>query len=215
MSMKPVPRRNIVEQVQATGDRGPAELYREQHDQQQAPPEDRHGVAGEGDAHHSVVDDGPAPERGDDTGQHAEHGGEQHGRHCQFEGGGEQGGEFVPDADTAAQGFAEVAVGEVADVVEILLVQGLVEAQAVHGFGVHLRIDAAFAHHDFHRIAGNQADQGEGQQGDAEERRDQQPEATGDEGEHRRGYLLLRLIRTAWVRARPRFLGKSLLESCV
>ena len=152
-----------------------------------------------------MVHRGAAPEGGDDAGQHAEHRGEQHGRHREFQGGREQGQEFVPDPDAAAQGFAEVALGEIADVVEILLVQGLVEAQAVHGFGVHLRIDAAFAHHAFPRMPGDEADQGEGQQGDAKERRYQQPEATGDEGEHRRGYLLLRLIKTARVRARPRF----------
>jgi hypothetical protein len=72
-------------------------------------------------------------------------------------------------------------LGELADVVEVLRIQRLVQAQALHGLGVHLRVDAALTHHHFHRVAGDQADQREGQQGDAEEGGDQKPQASGDE----------------------------------
>ncbi|MCY1185090.1 hypothetical protein D9M73_258410 [compost metagenome] len=46
---------------------------------------------------------------------------------------------------------------------------------------MHLRVDPAFTHHHFHRVAGNQADQGEGEQGDAEEGGEQKPQSACDE----------------------------------
>src|SRR5690606_35992634 len=52
------------------------------------------------------------------------------------------------------------------------------------GLGVQFRVDAPLAHHDLHRIAGDQADQRESQQCDAEKRWDQQAQATGEKGEH-------------------------------
>ena len=47
-------------------------------DQQQAPPEDRHRVAGERRAHHRVVPDGVALDRGDDARRDADQQREQH-----------------------------------------------------------------------------------------------------------------------------------------
>ncbi|MNO74393.1 hypothetical protein D3C76_653900 [compost metagenome] len=138
-----------------------------------------------------MVEHRAALERRDHPGEQAEGAGKQHGGEGQLDGGREQGEEFVPDAFAGGQRFAEIALGQVADVVQVLLVQRLVEAEAVHGFGVHLRIDAPLAHHHFHRVAGDQADQREGQQGDAEEGRDQQPEAAGDETEHGGWWLLI------------------------
>ncbi|MCY1435882.1 hypothetical protein D9M71_519900 [compost metagenome] len=91
----------------------------------------------------------------------------------QLKGGREKGEELVPNAFASAQRFAQVALGQLADVVDVLRVQRLVQAQPFHGLGVHLGVDPALAHHDFHRVARDQADQREGQQGDAEEGRDQ------------------------------------------
>ncbi len=71
------------------------------------------------------------------------------------------------------QGFAQVAVGELADVVQVLRIQRLVQAKAFHCLGVHLGVDPAFAHHDFDGVARDHANQRKRQQGDAEERGDQ------------------------------------------
>nr|GEV65417.1 hypothetical protein [Tanacetum cinerariifolium] len=81
----------------------------------------------------------------------------------------EQRSEFGPHARARTQRFAQVAMGEFADVIDVLRIKGFVQAKTFHGLGVHFRIDPAFTHHDFHRVARNQTDQCEGQQGDAEE----------------------------------------------
>ena len=49
-----------------------SELHREQQDQQQSPPEDRHRIAGERDPHDAVIEDGVAPDRRHDAGRQAE-----------------------------------------------------------------------------------------------------------------------------------------------
>ncbi|MNJ57763.1 hypothetical protein D3C77_533650 [compost metagenome] len=49
-------RLDVVEQVDASGNRGPAQAYGEEHDQDQAPPEDRHRIAGQGNAHDAVIE---------------------------------------------------------------------------------------------------------------------------------------------------------------
>ncbi|MCY1183121.1 hypothetical protein D3C76_441960 [compost metagenome] len=112
-------------------------------------------------------------ERGDYPGQQAKDAGEDQCADRQLKGGREQREEFVPDAFAGAQRFAQIALDELADVVDVLRIQGFVQAQPFHGLGVHLGVDPALAHHDFHRVARDQADQREGQQGDAEEGRDQ------------------------------------------
>jgi hypothetical protein len=104
-------RLDVVEQVDAPGNRRPAQAHREEHDQDQAPPEDRHRVAGQRDAHDAVVEQRAALERGDHPGQQADDAGEQQGGKGQFQGRREQGGELVPDAFAGAQRFAEIALG--------------------------------------------------------------------------------------------------------
>ena len=51
---------------------------------------------------------------------------------------------------------------QLADVVDVLLVQRLVQTQALHGLGVHFRVYPALTHHDFDRVAGDHANQGKG-----------------------------------------------------
>ena len=78
ISMKPVDRRDVELDGDAPRHRRPAELHREEQDQQQRPPEDRHRVAGQRDAHHRVVGDGVALDRRDDAGRQADDQREQH-----------------------------------------------------------------------------------------------------------------------------------------
>ena len=72
ISMKPVACRNVELDRDAARHRRPAELHREEQDQQQRPPEDRHRIAGQRDAHHRVIGDGVALERRDDAGRQAD-----------------------------------------------------------------------------------------------------------------------------------------------
>ncbi len=65
-------RRHVELDGDAPRHRRPAELHREEQDQQQRPPEDRHRIAGERDAHHRVVGDGVALERREDAGRQAD-----------------------------------------------------------------------------------------------------------------------------------------------
>ncbi|MNV87464.1 hypothetical protein D3C71_1815860 [compost metagenome] len=131
-----------------------------------------------------MVEQRAALERGHHPGDQAQAAGEQQGGEGQFDGRREQGEELVPDAGAGAQRLAQVAPCQLADVVEVLGVQRLVQAQALHGLGVHHRVDPALAHHHLHRVAGDHADQGEGQQGDPEKGGDQQPQTSGDKGQH-------------------------------
>ncbi|MOA22767.1 hypothetical protein D3C78_1433510 [compost metagenome] len=57
---------------------------------------------------------------------------------------------------------------------------------------MHFGIDPTFAHHHFHGVAGNHANQCECQQGDAEERGDQQPQSAGNKTKHLLVYLISR-----------------------
>ena len=166
--------RDVVEQVDTPGYGRPAQPYREEHDQQQAPPENRHRVAGQRDAHYAVVEQRTALEGGNHACDQPEGAGEQQGGQRQFDGGGKQGEKFAPHAFPGTQRLPQVALGQQADIVEILGIQRFVQAQALHGLGMHHRVDAAFAHHHFHWVAGDHADQREGQQGDAEKGGDQQ-----------------------------------------
>ena len=63
----------------AARDRRPAELHREQQDQEQAPPEDRHRIAGQRHAHDAMIEDRVAPHRRDDAGRQADGEREQDG----------------------------------------------------------------------------------------------------------------------------------------
>ena len=56
ISMKPVTGSKIVDEVDAARDRGQPKLDGDEQDEQQAPPEDRHRIAGERSAHQRLVD---------------------------------------------------------------------------------------------------------------------------------------------------------------
>ncbi|MNS76147.1 hypothetical protein D3C72_1096850 [compost metagenome] len=137
-----------------------------------------------------MVEQRTALECGDYTGQQADDAGEQQGGEGQFQGGREQGEELAPHALAGAQRFTEVTLGQLADVVQVLDRQRLVQAQALHGLGMHFGVDPALAHHHFHRVAGDQAYEREGQQGDTEKGRYQQAKAPGNKAQHCLGYLI-------------------------
>ncbi len=120
-----------------------------------------------------MVEQGSSFECRDHPGQQAQNTGEQQRGHGQFQGRGEEGGELGPHAGASAQRFAKVALGELADVIQVLRIQRLVKAKALHCLGVHFGVNPSLAHHDFYGVAWNHANQRKGQQRDAEERGDQ------------------------------------------
>ena len=69
----------------APGDRGQVELYRDQHDQHHAPPEDRHGVTGQRQANGGMIENGTALNGSQDAYGNAHGGGENHGADTQFQ----------------------------------------------------------------------------------------------------------------------------------
>jgi len=120
-----------------------------------------------------VVEQRSSLECRDHSRQQAQDAGEQQGGHGQLQGRREERGELGPHAGARTQGFAKIAVGELAHIVQVLGVQRLVKAKAFHCLCMHLGVDAPFAHHDFDGVAGNHANQRKRQQRDAEEGGDQ------------------------------------------
>ena len=169
----------------AARDRRPAELHREQQDQQQAPPEDRHRIAGERDAHHAVVEDRVAPHRRDDAGRQAEDEREQDRAERELDGRRKQRREFRDHRLMRDDRVAEIALQHAADVDAVLHEHRLVEAVLLAQLRMPDRIDAALAGHGLDRIAGNEADQDEGEQRDPDEGRNDEADPGEDEAEHR------------------------------
>ena len=77
------------------------------------------------------------------------------------------------DGGLAAAGVEEIALGELADIVQLLGIQRLVKAKAFHCLCVHLGVDAPLAHHDFDGVARDHANQRKREQRYAEKRGDQ------------------------------------------
>ena len=143
-------------------------LHGKEQDQQQPPPEDGHRVPGEGYAHHRVVEHRSALYPGDDPGGQSDDDGKKHGEQGQLDGGRKQGHELNEHRFFGDDRFAQVAVKDALDIFGILDRQGLVQAQLRFQFGVALGVDAPFAGHEHHRVAGDQMDQGKGEQGHAD-----------------------------------------------
>ncbi|MND77608.1 hypothetical protein D3C80_692930 [compost metagenome] len=120
-----------------------------------------------------MIEQRAALEGRDHPGEQANDAGKEQCRQGQLKGCREQCEELGPDAFTGTQRLAKIALGQLADIVQVLLWQWLVQTQALHGLGVHFRVNPAFAHHDFHRVTGYQPYERERQQGDAEKGRDQ------------------------------------------
>ena len=62
----------ILDEIDASGNRGQAEVQRHEHDEQQAPPEDRHGIADRRNGHQRLIEIAAALDRGDRARRHAD-----------------------------------------------------------------------------------------------------------------------------------------------
>ena len=164
--------------------RRPVQGAGEQDDQQQAPPEDRHRIAGERHPHRQLVEPRTALDCGEDAGRDAEGDGEDQREGRQFEGGGEQRQEVDDHRSLGRQRHPEIALQDLADVIEVLLPDRLVEAELFLEDLVALRRDPVLTGHRQDGIAGQQPDERERGDGDSDHRRHDQRQLLQDVAEH-------------------------------
>src|SRR5215218_6105404 len=170
-------RLDVVQHVDPAGDRGQVELHRKQQDEDQAPPEDRHGITGERDAHDSMVEDRVSLDRSDDAGRKTENKRKDDGAKSQLDGGREQRRELVQHGLLRDHRLAQIALKDAGQVDSILDDDRLIEAVFLAELLVAGRVDAALAGKRFDGIAWHQTDQEEGQQRDSDEGRNDQADA--------------------------------------
>ncbi len=164
----------------------PSELHREEQDQQQRPPEDRHRVAGQRDTHDRVVGDGIALERREHARGHADQRRQQHRAQRELDGRREQRRELLQHRLVRSERRAQVAAQDVADVVAILHRQRAVEPELVQQARAPRRIHPPLAGKVLDRVAGDEVDQRERQQRHADERGNDQRDAAQQEAQHLR-----------------------------
>ena len=181
---EPGDRLDVVLDVDAPGHRRHAELNREQEDEQQSPPEDRHRIAGERDAHDAVVEQRVASHGGDDAGGYAENQREQYGAERELDRRGKQRHELVQHRRLRDHRLAEVAVQHAADVDAVLHQHRPVESVFLEQLRVPRRIDPALPCHRLDRITRHQADQEEREQRHADEGRDDERQPGEEETDH-------------------------------
>ena len=176
----------VVDQVDAARDGQEPEPDRDEHDEQQAPPENRHRIAEQRDGHQRLVIEAAALDRRNRAGRHPDRNGEQHGEERQLERRGEQGQKLGQNFLLRRQRYAEIAVRETPDVVEKLLPNRLVEPQLMAKVRQPLRRHAVLADPHLHRIARHETDRREGQEHQRQKCRDRERDAAKKIDEHGR-----------------------------
>ena len=121
----------------------------------------RHRIAGQRARHQRVIEPGAAPQRGNHAHGNAQNAGNQNGAKSQLHGGHEMLEKILQHRRARAERFAEIALQNIGEVMPVLHRQRQIQPQPLQSLGVHGRINGFFAHHDFHRIARHQPDQGE------------------------------------------------------
>ncbi len=140
--------------------RQPAELDREQQNQQQRQPERWHRDAGEGQQVEAVVEPGARPERGHDAGRQRDDQGEQEAHAHEQAGVAETGQQHLEHRSRLQARIAEIALQRGAEPVAVALEQRSIEAVHLLEPGDVRRRDVRIAaRHQIDRIARHQADQ--------------------------------------------------------
>ena len=107
----------IVDEIDPPRHRRPAELDGDEHDQQQAPPEDRHGIAEQRNRHQQLVEEPAALDRRDGAGGHANAHREQHRKERELDRGGKQRQELGQHFLLRGERDAEIAVQDLEDII--------------------------------------------------------------------------------------------------
>ena len=160
------------------------QCVRHHQNEDQAPPENRHRIAGQGNAHQRLIINAAAPRGGDDAGRNAERDRKDHRAKCQFEGRRKQRQEFVEDRCLGDDRDAEVAMQKAPDIIAELLPDRPVKPHLVHEFGMALGRDAALAAPHLDRISRHQPDHHEGDEHQGDERRKRQRQSPDEESDH-------------------------------
>ena len=163
-----------------------AELDRDEHDEQQAPPEDRHRIAEQRHGHQRLVEHAAALDGGDRAGRHADENREHHGEERQLQRRRKQRQELGQHLLLRRQRHAEVAVQELPHIVEELPPQRLVEPELVAEVGEPFGRNPMLADPDLDGVAGDEADRDEGEKHQRQKRRDRQRDAAEKVSEHGR-----------------------------
>ena len=163
-------------------DREQVEFYAEHNDEHDAEPEGGKAEARRRYEADGVVDGAAAVSRRDGGKRHGYHHGQQHAADDEEQGRGHTFADQPQDVDAVEDGGSHLAVEEILDEVEILQPQGLIEAE--------LRADARDrlgcrfgSEQDAGRIARDCADEGKGDDADAEQHRHQLQGPVEDEAE--------------------------------
>ena len=117
-------------EIDPARDRQEPEPDRDEHDKQQAPPEDRHRIAEQRDRHQRLIEKAAAPDRGDRPGRHADPDGEQHGEERKLERRGKEREELASSTFCCvASDTPKSPCSELPDVIEELLPHRLIEPE--------------------------------------------------------------------------------------
>ena len=172
--------------------RQPAELHGEDQHQQQRQHEARHGEAGDGRDHHRPIDRRAAMQRGVDAGRNADADLDQQRGKRQRQRRRNALGDQRDRRPAVAHRAAEFALGDRAEIVEILHPDRLIEAPGLAEGRDHLR--RRFGSHDHQRRIAGQAQHDEGEGDDEHDRQQRAADPHGKEAQHQAA-LLPRLRR--------------------
>ena len=182
--------------IEPAGARQPAELHREDEKQDQAGPEDGDRRAEQREEPRAVIDAAVAEARR----EHAEHDpaqrAEEHRRDHQLQRRGQPLGDVVEHRPLGAEGGAEVAGDEIADIDDVLLRNALVQAPALAGGLDDLRVvHLPLADQRSERVGLGEMREEESDGGDAEQQQRDGEEAAKDVTLHGRSCRRARRTR--------------------
>ncbi len=178
----------VIEHVEPSRPRDPAEMDVEHQEPDEAEPEHRHGIADEPDDAHDMVDEASLVHRGEDAERHADQDADEGRRRRQLERRREHPFEILDDGLCRDHRIAEIAVQHRVRIDHVLLDQRPVElelvAQPVIGFG--RRPVAEDRHHRIDRDdpADHEGDDGEAEEGQHD--RDREAQELARQGDPRR-----------------------------
>ena len=140
--------------------RQPTQSMRENTGQNRPEQVNRHGVARQSAGHQRIVEPATTTQRRDNPQSHTDNRGDQHGRKRQLQCRDKVGEKVVQHRHLVTERFTKVAMQQAHQVVPILHQDRLIQPQTLHGGGVQLRVNRAFAHHDLDHVTRNQTNQG-------------------------------------------------------
>ena len=174
----------VLDEVDSSRYRRPAETFRKEHHEQEAPPEDRHGIAGERHAHEHVII-GRAPlDRGDGAGRNADADRQDQSAERELERRREEREEFGQHLLIGDDRGPEIPVKQLPHIDEELFPYGQVEAELMTELGETLGRYAVLADPDLDGIARHQPDRDEGHEHQRHESGQRQCDPADEEPDH-------------------------------